>query len=496
MTRSPEAPVTSALDVPVSPRTPSQVGAWLASVVCLFMAPVPWGQGACAQTPSMPSTLRYGSGLIDIPTSSVLPHLHVTGTLSGFHSSIGQRVQVGEEGTVMGYGPGRSQWYMDGSVAIGLADRLETGVSIQSLGDEASGGDVWGLFGRLRLWEPIDQGLGLAVGARWLTSPSFGDEGEYAPGRLGFPDERLRDVYDGAPRGLGSELSLYGVATAYLRGFDGGPLPENDMSFTLGYGGGMFRAGGDLDFYAPGHANGWFAGGAMHLGLGPSSVLTLMAEHNGFDVNVGAHLDWSGIRVGAQYLATNHDWPASGHVSEYQEPKLGFVASFALCPSEPGLRCRPRRMQRIEPDTVYIPPPPPDTIVVETVDTPPEMEEEPTTICLSTGQNVPIRVTAAGDTLVGDAGTSLEEARPDLDFAGDYAGDAFWYQDGRPIVFENGRFGKVEDTFPVDCRQILRVGVYEGVPIFSTVSARRPLRVLFIPVRPGVWQRYERGLRE
>lgn len=449
-----------------------------------------------AQTPTMPSTLRYGSGLIDVPVSSVLPHLHVTGTLSGFYSSIGQRVQIGEEGTVTGYGRGRSEWYMDGSVAVGLADRLEAGVSVQSLGDDASGGDVWGLFGRLELWEPVDQGLGLAVGGRWLTSPSFGDGGEYAPGRLGFPDERLRDGYAGPARGLGSELSLYGVATAYLRGFDGGPLPEHDMSFSLGYGGGMFRSGGDLAFYAPGHANGWFAGGALHLGLGSSSLLTLMAEHNGFDVNIGAQLDWDGIRVGAQYLATNHEWPATGHVSEYQEPKLGFVVSLALCPRESGLRCRPRRMRRIEPDTIYIPPPPPDTIVVETVDTPPEMEEEPTMICLSTGQNVPIRVTAAGDTLVGDAGTSLDEVRPGLELAGSYAGDAFWYQDDRPIQFENSRFGKAEDTFPVDCRQILRVGVYEGVPVFSTVSARRPLSVLFIPVRPGVWQRYERGLRE
>ncbi|NIQ53688.1 MAG: hypothetical protein GWN71_09810, partial [Gammaproteobacteria bacterium] len=59
---------------------------------------------------------------------------------------------------------------------------------------------------------------------------------------------------------------------------------------------------------------------------------------------------------------------------------------------------------------------------------------------------------------------------------------------------ENAEYGKVEETFPVDCRQILRVGIYEGVPVFSTVSARRPLSVLFIPVRPGVWQRYERGV--
>lgn len=455
------------------------------------------GAEAVAQTPTMPSTLRYGSGLIDIPVSSVLPHMNVTGTFSGFYSSLGQRVELDESGTVTGYGAGHSEIYTDASVALGLFDRAEAGLSVQSLGDESSGGNVWGLFGRLRLWEPIDQGLGLAVGARWLTSPSFGDGRSYAPGRLGFADRRLRDDYTGAARGVGSELSLYGVATAFVRGFDGGPLPENDMSFTLGYGGGMFREGGDLGFYAPGHANGWFMGGALHLATGDLSQLTMMVEHNGFDVNVGAHFDWEGFRVGAQYLATNHEWPASGHVSEYQQPKLGFLASFRFCPTGSGILCRPTRMRRDEPDTIYVPPPPPDTIVVRVGEDPASLEAagEVSTICLSTGQSVPIAVTAEGDTLVGPAAVSLQDASPALALAGSYAGEAFWYLDGRPIRFEGYDFGKTYDTFPIDCGEILRVGVYEGVPIFAAISAVRPLSMIFVPVRPGIWERYERGLR-
>ncbi|SVA84077.1 uncharacterized protein METZ01_LOCUS136931, partial [marine metagenome] len=43
------------------------------------------------QSPSMPSTLRYGSGLIDIPVSSVLPHMAVTGTFSGFFMDVSKR---------------------------------------------------------------------------------------------------------------------------------------------------------------------------------------------------------------------------------------------------------------------------------------------------------------------------------------------------------------------------------------------------------------------
>lgn len=441
----------------------------------------------------MPSTLRYGSGLIDNPVSSVLPHLAITGTLSGFFVRLGQRVQVDESGATTGYGPGIDDFFTDGSLAVGLFDRAEAGVTLQSFGDDASGGDVWGLFGRIRLWEPIDQGLGFAVGGRYLTSPSFGDGAAYSPGRLGFPDERLRGSYT-ASRGVDSDLSLYGVATAYLRGFDGGPLPKNDMTFSLGLGGGMFSAGGELDFYAPGHANGWFFGTSVHFEVGDRSLLTVVAEHNGFDVNLGAHFDWDGVRIGAQYLAGNHVWPSIGHTSEYQKPKLGILGSVAICPRSPGFRCRPRMMRRSEPDTIFIPPPPPDTVIVNVAgDLLPPVVGEESTVCLSTGQNVPIRTTEQGDTLVGPNWVPVRSMRPAVSFAGAYAEGAFWYEDDQVIVFEGGDFAKSDDLFPIDCIQILRVGLYEGVPVFAVITALRPLDAIFIPVRVGVWQRYERG---
>jgi hypothetical protein len=451
------------------------------------------GAAAGAQTPTMPSTLRYGSGLIDVPVSSVLPHMHTTATWSGFFSDIGRRVEVDASGRPSGFGPGRGEFYSDGSVAVGLFDRAEAGVTVHQLAGEEEGGNVWGLFGRVRLWEPVDQGLGFAVGGRYLSGPSFGDGIDYAAGRLGFADERLRRSYAGSAVGdLDTDLSLYAVATAFVRGFDGGPLPENDLSFTLGYGGGMFRSGGDLELYSAGHSNGWFGGTALHLALGDASQLTVMAEHNGFDLNIGAHYDWQGVRVGAQVLATNHDWPEAGQYSEYQKPKLGFLVSLAICPNEPGFRCRPRTMRRVEPDTIYIPPPPPDTVVVEVEGAVVPTDAEEASICLSTGQNVPLLVTAQGDTLIGPDNASLRELRPALGFAGTYAGYAFWYQDDQAIVFEGGDFRKSDDTFPVDCAQILRVGIHEGVPVFAVLDASRPFQVIFIPVSPGVWQRYER----
>lgn len=461
-------------------------------VVWLLVAVVS-AQGG-AQTPTMPSTLRYGSGLLDVPVSSVLPHLNITATYSGFFSGIGRRVLIDDSGQAVGFGPGRSDFYADGAFAIGLFDRLEAGVTIQTLADSDSGGDMWGLFGRVRLWEPIDQGLGLAVGGRYVTSPSFADGAAYAPGRLGFSDERLKRRYTDAS-GLRSNFTPYAVATAYLRGFDGGRLPKNDMTFSFGFGGGMFREGGDIEAYAPASSNGWFIGSALHIDTSERSQLTLMAEHNGFDVNLGLHYDWDGFRVGAQYLAANHRWPADGHFSEYQEPKVGLLASIAICPRERGFRCRPRMMRRTEPDTIFIPPPPPDTIVVVAAASarPVISEAELTSVCLSTGQNVALRLTATGDTLVGDASVPIGDLRPAMVFAGAYAGTAFWYQNEEVMIFEGGDFRAEGEPFPIDCSQILRVGVYQGVPVFAVITAERPLELIFIPVAPGMWRRYSRG---
>jgi hypothetical protein len=437
----------------------------------------------------MPSTLRYGSGLLDVPVSSVLPHLHITGTLSGFWTGLDRRVEVDAFGNETGFSGPVDAFSADGALAIGLFDRFEAGASLQSFGDAAAGGDVWGLFGRVSVWQPIDQGLGLAVGARYLTSPTFGDGVKYVPGRLGFADPRLARSYTG-----GTNLTAYGVATAYLRGFDGGRIPENDMTFSVGYGSGMFHAGGKLDLYSAGHANGWFFGTSLNVATSQRSILTLMAEHNGFDVNVGAQMDWSGIRVGAHWLASNHAPPPGGHASEYQKPKLGLLASVAICPSMRGFRCQPRMMRRVEPDTVFIPPPPPDTVVIGNAAAP-TPTGDPAELCLATGQNVPLLVTQAGDTLVGPDYVPLRSVRPVLDFAGSYAAGAFWFENGDPVQFEGYVYGRAPDTFPIDCRQILRVGVFQGVPVFSDVAAERPLVVLFVPVRAGAWRRYERGLR-
>lgn len=447
-----------------------------------------------AQTTTMPSTLRYGSGLMDIPVASVLPHMAVTGTFSGFFVNLDRTLELDGNGDPVGYGAGVDKFYQDASVAIGLMDRLELGGTFQSFNDAAAGGSMWGLFGRFQLVQPTNQGLGLAVGARYVSAPTFGaGTTEYQPTRLGIPDARLQKQYPGLDE-INTELSVYGVASAHIRGFDEGFLPEHDMTLSLGYGTGMFQGGDQLSFYQFADSEGWFFGSALHFGVGEDAVLSFMGEYNGFDVNIGAQLDVKGIRVGAQYLAANYAEPSGGYYSEFRMPKFGVLASVALCPMDGGL-CKPKLMERPAPDTVMIPPPPPDTVFVTREVERPLPDGNPANLCLATGQSIEVRVTAQGDTLVGPSRASIRDLRPGVVFAGAYAGDAGWFTGGESIRFENRTYDKSGEEVGLNCANIMRVGEHMGVPLFAERSADRPFETIYVPVRPGFWQAYQYGLR-
>lgn len=321
------------------------------------------GADATAQSTKMPSTLRYGSGLLDVPVASVLPHLGILANYSGVSVDVPARPAVGPEGAITGDDGPWTPWLSDGSLAVGLWNRVEVGTTLQSFESSARGGTMAGLFGRLLLLDPGERdGLGLAVGARWVTSPSFADAGggEARPGRLGFADERLRADYGSVPAGVATNLSPYVVASALLPGFDLRFVPDHDLTFVLGRGGGMFSAGSQLPWYAAADSDGWFIGSAAHFELRDHLLLNLAGEYSGFDVNLGAALDAGGIRLGAFLLGVNYRSP----VSAYRSRKWGLSASVAICPRQGGL-CDAELRDRSAPDTIQLPPPPPDTVIVD-----------------------------------------------------------------------------------------------------------------------------------
>ena len=310
----------------------------LAGLVLLPVLPM------SAQDLRMPSTLRYGSGLFDVPVASVLPHMAIVGTYSGFAVSIGQTIALDRKGQPTGPGEPHDKWVSDGSVAIGLFDRIELGTTIQHLDSEERGGNVLGGFARLSLLPASIGFLDLAVGARYLSSPSYGESylDGLQPGRLGLPDYRLHNQAPGFKE-FNTNLTPYVVASARALRSD-----RFDLTLVGGWGTGLFSAGDDRDFYADVDAGGIFGGAALHMSLAGGRLLNLMEEFNGFDANAGVQLDLGGLRVGGFALAVTSDT-----YSTYRSRKFGVLASVALCAAE-GTLCD-GRTQPAPP-----PPPPPD----------------------------------------------------------------------------------------------------------------------------------------
>lgn len=467
--------------------TPSGILAGFAAAA-VFAAGV--GEAA-AQNTRMPSTLRYGSGYFDAPVASVLPHLAITGTWSGFWRDINQIPTVGSRGEITGFTAGPDgELSGDASFAIGLFNRLELGASIQELSSVGGEGDLYGFFGRLAILRPGNQGLGLAVGARYLTADGAGLQ----PGRLGMWDPNVRSDYTqpGGVTPFDSEFSPYVVASAALRGFTGRYVPKHDWTFSAGWGDGLFRDGRTAEWYASSYSDGWFLGAASHIELGhPNRILHLMGDYNGFDVNLGTQVDLGGIRLGAHVLGVNY----RRQFSDYRSRKFGVLASVALCPAD-GFFCKPALLDRPEPEVrVERIVSPPDTVIVERTVAPPLPTGTPANICLATGENVQVFVTAQGDTLVGPQRVSIRTLRPGVVFAGTYAEGAEWFRADRAITFERANYNKSGGEVRLECANIARVGEYMGVPLFAESTANRPFQTLYVPVRPGVWQAYQTGLQ-
>jgi len=342
-----------------------------------------------------------------------------------------------------------------------------------------------GAFGRLALLRPGPGGPGLAAGLRYLTSPSFGDgeSGDLQPNRLGYPDWRVsRKAAAGGE--FGGNLSPYLVGTAVLPGFAAGPAPY-DVTLHLGWGGGLFSAGRELDFYRDADSGGLFAGAAVHLGLGGGRLLNLMAEFNGFDANAGVQIDLGGVRVGAFALGLQHDG-----TSTFRSRKFGALASVAFCGARRGL-CRGEREPA--PDTVTLPAPPPDTVVIVRETGPGAAEAPagtPETLCLATGIGVEVRITAYGDTLAGPSWTSIGDLRPGLVFAGSYAEGREWFIAGEPLRVAGREYVRTDEDSRLNCDDIVRVGDYGGVAVFADRTAVPPFETVHLPLRPGTWRAY------
>jgi hypothetical protein len=105
-----------------------------------------------------------------------------------------------------------------------------------------------------------------------------------------------------------------------------------DMALSLGFGNGLFEDDGGLgDDYAEGSTGGLFGGLKVDVQATPQTVLTFMAEHNAWDVNLGASVEYRGLRAGAYFTeitAGSAEDNAVGSGVYYNYSKFAFTLGW------------------------------------------------------------------------------------------------------------------------------------------------------------------------
>ena len=244
-----------------------------------------------------PQTIYWGAGLVDIPVAWVAP-------LSG-DFSLNYSVKTFEKGdqtvTKINY---NDQLNSQLTFSVSVFGRVEAGVAFYSSNPE------YGFFGQaLVLNEEQFRGR---PGGWFIPSIAFGVRGigpygqidrfgigySLLPPNPGSPNYRhvadsIHDEFDVTP-------TVYGVGTKSFSLSDiRSGWPDLNLSISVGYGNGLFSDDGELgDAYAKNSTGGLFGGVKVDFTPTPNTVLSLMAENNAWDFNVGASLDWRGMRAG------------------------------------------------------------------------------------------------------------------------------------------------------------------------------------------------------
>src|SRR5687768_3382188 len=233
-----------------------------------------------------PATLYWGTGLIDIPTAWVAP---LTGDF--FINYSGKRFEPDPTKTKINYSNSLNSQLV---FALSGWGRVEAGYAAFSSNPE------WGFFGKAMLLREDDYRD--RVGAiRWMPSFAVGirNVGPYKHiDRFGIGYELLeptpgdpdfRHEPDELHAALETSNSFYGVAT---KGFSLAEIrpswPDINLSFTAGYGSGLFSDDGGIADYGTHNRGGLFYGIKTDFNPAPNVTLSLMAEDNSWDYNLGA----------------------------------------------------------------------------------------------------------------------------------------------------------------------------------------------------------------
>lgn len=106
------------------------------------------------------------------------------------------------------------------------------------------------------------------------------------------------------------------------------------------------------------------------------------------------------------------------------------------------------------------------------------------TICLGNGMPVSVLINKT-DTLIGEQRVKLKDVRPALDFAGRY-----FESRADTLRFEKRLYRRQGVPVTHACDELKEVGAYNGVSVFAFVDAPNNLPLIFLPIRPGLFQHY------
>lgn len=259
----------------------------------------------CATAParaqqSYPQTLYWGSGLIDVPVAWVSP---VSGDFAIDFS--GKTIDGSKLSSSFNFGDGLNS---NAAFSVSFLGRAEVGLAFYSDNPE------WGFFGRALLLNE-EQFRGREGLAGWVPSIAVGlrNVGPYskidrfslgyhmAPGTPTDPSRQ--HAADALHQDFSTDETVYGVATkSFLLSDLGETMPHIGLSFSLGYGNGLFEDDGGLgDAYAKHSTGGLFGGVKMDVFPSRRSVLSFMAENNAWDYNLGVALDYRGLQAGVYW---------------------------------------------------------------------------------------------------------------------------------------------------------------------------------------------------
>jgi hypothetical protein len=242
-----------------------------------------------------PQTRFWGTGLIDIPTASVSP---LSGDFTVQYAGTGFQTSP----QIPLYHTGLNS---QGNVTIGLFGRAEVGVTAYS------GDPEQGFSGQLLLLRQQDFSAtsplrflpNLAFGVRNVGPYSHIDRFNMGYGESVNPNGGSAPVIrvDSLHQSFSTGNTVYGVATkGFMLSDIKSSLPEVGVDLTVGYGDGLFSNHGNLPvrLYASNATGGLFYGIDATMRPTPNTLVTIMGENNAWDFNVGAQVDYRGLRAG------------------------------------------------------------------------------------------------------------------------------------------------------------------------------------------------------